>query len=528
MNLKHIIFLIIFCLIFAAMSVGSALSESYTYDEPLHLQEGIAALTKHTFDVDPLNPPLIRELAVLQGSTLQQARRVILMLSAALMVAVFFVTKKYFGVPAALFALVLFTFEPNILAHSHYVTLDMGFTLFFFLCWIACVKFLQKGSLRSALVFGLTLGLAMASKVSAVMYMGASGVVYAFFRHSGQGPGIQKVREVHWIPTFAGMTMTALFVVWGAYFFTTDVVIKEREDATRVSSRIIAFVKDKHIPFLASVVMFGKTQKIPLGQYLALAKNTVIYARQPKSVFFLGEAFEKSRWYFMPVNVMLKTPLPLLILFLIGIIRGRKNKHLVIFLAPVIGIFAFASFSGISPWVRYVLPIYPFMIIIAATTITTFKRLPAKWYLLFLVVWYVIGTMREYPHFLSYANEIIQPAKRYEAFYDVNIEWGEKLPAIARFVKDNPDKTIYLSYFGTDDGDQYGLVSDIPWETYKFVGVCAFHKINDGSGETVRLISASNWYYCGYNKQEEFKEDEIAAVYEKTFLVFKENPRQIE
>src|SRR5690242_20674914 len=109
MKFTHILFVIIFCFLFAALAVGSARNESVTYDEPLHMQEGIAALTRHTFDVDPLNPPLVRELAALPivGETIVQApspltpniafgRLVIITLSLCLLIAVFLVTKTYF------------------------------------------------------------------------------------------------------------------------------------------------------------------------------------------------------------------------------------------------------------------------------------------------------------------------------------------------------------------------------------------------------------------------------------------------
>jgi hypothetical protein len=58
-----IIISFIFISIFFALSFLSAKNESLTYDEVVHLQEGLNALKYHKFEIDTNNPPLIRELA---------------------------------------------------------------------------------------------------------------------------------------------------------------------------------------------------------------------------------------------------------------------------------------------------------------------------------------------------------------------------------------------------------------------------------------------------------------------------------
>lgn len=542
MKVHHWIFLIIFSALFFALSLGSALNESFTYDEPLHVQEGINALTKHTFNIDPLNPPLVREiLALPMALTASRGvfplKFIVITCSIVLLFGVFFVTKTYIGMLPAMLSLVLFTFEPNLLAHSHYLTLDMGFTLFFFLAYVAFLEFMRVKTFRSALLFGFTFGLSLASKISAIAYMALSAVVYFPLCRSraGGNPEFGSRVKPGMTIKIVGMTVVAFFVVWASYFFTTDVVIKEREDATRVSSRIIQFAKDKHVPLIAEIVTLGKTQKIPLGQYLALVKNTAIYARQPKPVFYLGEAYEKSRWYFMPVNILLKTPLQLLILFGIGLLDAvrRKKYKVLYFLPPILAILLFASISGISPWIRYVLPMYPCMIMVAASSVYVIRRPLGKLYLVILILWYIYGTMMQYPYFLSYANEILKPGKRYEAMYDVNIDWGEKLPSVREYIDRVGPKEVKLSYFGTDDGDRYGLKSDIPYETYKVVGICGFHTIRrdskTDSGQVrmtkngqgiMTIISVPNWYYCGYYKDPQYKENKIREVVEESFFVF--------
>ena len=54
------------------------------------------------------------------------------LLSLLLGLLVFLAGREMFGVGAGLFALALFVFEPNIIAHGAYVTTDMGLSCFMF------------------------------------------------------------------------------------------------------------------------------------------------------------------------------------------------------------------------------------------------------------------------------------------------------------------------------------------------------------------------------------------------------------
>ncbi|MEK9143475.1 MAG: hypothetical protein AAB481_02520 [Patescibacteria group bacterium] len=128
-----------------ALSIGSALSESLTYDEVFYLEEGRGILMG-AVSRDPYNPPLmpiltglplIAGLDTLIRSPLPMykafpARMVTVTLGVILLVATSIVGARIFGTPVGLVAAFLLAFNPNILANSHYVTSDVGVTLFFF------------------------------------------------------------------------------------------------------------------------------------------------------------------------------------------------------------------------------------------------------------------------------------------------------------------------------------------------------------------------------------------------------------
>ena len=78
-------------------------------------------------------------------------------------------SRKKFGEPSALLALTLFAFDPNLIAHGRYATTDLASAAFFFFACIAWIAFLeQPGKGRLALA-GIVLGLALATKHSALI-----------------------------------------------------------------------------------------------------------------------------------------------------------------------------------------------------------------------------------------------------------------------------------------------------------------------------------------------------------------------
>src|ERR1700692_3696350 len=76
-----------------------------------------------------------------------------------------------FGDGAALFALVLVVFEPNMIAHGAYVTTDMGISCFIFASIYALYRYVKAPSVSRLSVLGLATGLALASKHSGVLLL---------------------------------------------------------------------------------------------------------------------------------------------------------------------------------------------------------------------------------------------------------------------------------------------------------------------------------------------------------------------
>ena len=70
-----------------------------------------------------------------------------------------------------------------------------------------------------------------------------------------------------------------------------------------------------------------------------------------------------------------------------------------------------------------------------------------------------------YPHFLAYFNELTGgPDKGYLYVVDSNLDWGQDLKRLSRWVKENNIEKIHLDYFGWSDPVYY-LGTKFQWLT---------------------------------------------------------------
>jgi hypothetical protein len=364
-------------------------------------------------------------------------------------------------------------------------------------------------------------GLGCASKVSFIPYFAFSAFVIVLYKLFKEKQVLQlRYGNILLFFFVAGIT------IWSTYFFNWHVVIKERNGANRVSGKITAFAKQHNVPILASIVTFGKTQPIPLGDFLATTKNNLLRSNAP-NCFFLGRYYDSCAWYFMLINTLLKIPLIFILLAVVSVWTTNKsnNKNLFLVVIPILCTFFIGSNTGkIYPYVRYILPIFPFIAIFSAVSWNVWqKSIGTKILLAALCMWYVASTLSTFPNFLSYANEFAgYPNQRFLVLTDNNLDWGQTLPNVKQYIDGVKPRTILFSYFGRDNADLYGLKSDKPYGSYRNNEICEFHTIaaHNDKGRDIIMISASNWWFCGYYKQKQFSKDKIKNVIAESILVF--------
>jgi hypothetical protein len=193
-------------------------------------------------------------------------------------------------------------------------------------------------------------------------------------------------------------------------------------------------------------------------------------------IFYLVGQLSREGWlHYFPVALLVKTPIPLLILFAIALVMGvrrfgvRRNPGfaLSLLLPPLLFFVFFMFMKGSNYGVRYVLVCFPFFFILSGIILQNPVNLRNLWMriaLAVLLVWHIAGSIYISPHYLTYFNEMPGgPRGGIRVLADSNLDWGQQLKELRRYMDEKGIKEIALSYTGPLDPRAYG----IPWKPFR-------------------------------------------------------------
>jgi len=181
--------------------------------------------------------------------------------------------------------------------------------------------------------------------------------------------------------------------------------------------------------------------------------------------YLLGEVRYGGWWYFYIVALVVKTPLPLLVLGLAGLVQlfrdGWRRSHSweVAPAALFVALLAFCSvFSHINIGVRHVLMLYPLLALGAArATLGLYEavrvlRLPALRLtggalLAAVFAWQVLVPLRAWPDYLAYFNETVAEPRR--VLVDSDLDWGQDLRRLEERLAELHVPRVSLGYRGS-------------------------------------------------------------------------------
>jgi hypothetical protein len=336
---------------------------------------------------------------------------------------------------AGILALTLYVFDPNLLAHSRLAMTDFAPTALAVFALYAFDRWLQQINNRTWLVItGIFTGLMLASKFSLIMF-GVAMVILVILRFIKSNQRVSALIGVLFI------FIIAVFTVWGVYAFQIGPVN----------------------PGGVSVPAPGFWREWQSAQY---------YLKQPWPNYLFGQTSETGWWYYYPVALLVKTPLPLLLLFVAALIRTtikRTWRTDLIFLLPSLLLFISLLFSTNNLGYRYLLPIVPLLIVyvsglwprtISHSLLPSFPLSKTRLALLALLIWSIIGALRIYPYYLTYFTEIAGgPDRGRYILSDSNIDWGQDMVGLKNYVEQNQIDGLKLSYFGIAHPTAYGLAT---------------------------------------------------------------------
>ena len=491
--------LIILVLIFIGLALTSIRGKSGTMDElSHHIPSGYVFLTKGDFVFATDSPPLARYLVAapllamdvklpddrsfwakddrsefarefifdlnrkIAGSMLFYARLPMILLGAIGGIFMFFWVRRHYDQVTAVIAAIFYFLSPNILAHARLATTDIAATVLIMCAVFSFWDFISRYDKKSAVITGLFIGLAAMAKYSALLMLPVFSLIVAgtIFRDAFRTRQFSGKKLL----MFCLCLGISVIVLWAGYLFEfkpfLENVLRPEAKAEFLSGRLQGIfpggsVKIKEILY---------TVPVPLGSYALGVLGVLKHGAEGARTFFMGKTLYSGHPLYYIVAFFVKTPIPVIVLFFTGIglsCRDQGKRSLNLYFVSMITIFmVMASRANLQLGLRYVLPVYPFIFVVAAYAAARFSAKGSYFRAICIAigVWYLIIQALIWPDYLSYFNEAIGgPGNGYKYLKGSNLDWGQDLPALKKYMDINGINEVVLSYSGSSDPLYHGI-----------------------------------------------------------------------
>jgi Dolichyl-phosphate-mannose-protein mannosyltransferase len=471
-------------------------SDSATFDETPHVGDGLAILDRADFRLNPEHPPLLKMWAAmplhakrlalpdyasaawqrgdqwtfgfetLNGPRsaverrdpmllLVPARAMVLGLGVLLGVLVWAWSRSLFGPNGGLVSAFLFALSPTMLAHAHLVTTDLAAALGFVLSVTAFRRYLMAPSLTNAIGAGLATGIALLVKFSTLV-LGPILLVLAAVQVAFPHEGATRKRVFgSAVRGLVAVAVLSVASIWSAYQFryaaspdsTYTVPWDARAQLGHGIPSAISFLREHRL--LPEAYLFGLTASI----------------QDAKAESYLnGEVSDEGwAWYF-PEALALKTPPAFLALAALALLVGLRHARLRAFTAaclvvPVVVYAVSCMTSGLNLGHRHLVPIEPFLFVACGSLVAVVDQSRRRrWIAGALLAGYAVSFAFATPRYLTYFNAFAggrAGGGRY--LLDSNLDWGQDLIRLKRWMSRHGETEIALAYFGTGDPQAYGI-----------------------------------------------------------------------
>lgn len=499
----------------------SLIQESATFDETVHITGGLCYWSFDDYRINPengnfpqrlaafpllfekkMNPPVYSGNPSIEANEWITAydflykrgnnpdrlfmlgKTMIVLMSLVLGLLVYFWSRKLFGPGGAAFSLILYALCPTVLAHARLVTSDLAAALCFIASAWTIWHMLQKITVPRLILSSVCLAVLFLSKMSAPMIIPMYLIMIAVrIKHCDEleivipGRILRLKTQASQIFAFllTGMinVIVIVFFIWMAFGFRYSMMNNDIAGSQVMEQNWQDITKDTGLP--GKLIEFSRQHRILPEAYLfgfqfVLKKSAYRYS------YLNGEYSLTGWWYYFPYACLVKTPLPLLGIFIIILLLGLKKIRAVkaeaaksalypytplITLISVYGVFAMAANMNIGH--RHVLLLYPAAYILAGGGLALLKRASAylRFTAGFLLLWFIAESFSIWPHYLAYFNQLTGgPKSAYRHMVDSSLDWGQDLKGLGKWLKSNglPDQRktdVYVSYFGIASIDYY-------------------------------------------------------------------------
>ena len=493
--------------VLGAVQVLSVRQESQTWDEAFELASGYSYLKTGEYRISIEHPPLARVIAALPllwldprvpvehpswekrneyefgreflhfnrvdaDTLLQAARLPMILLTLCLGLAIALWTRRKLGAAAALFALLLFAFDPNVIANGRYVKNDAAVTLFAFLSCAAWGAFLENGRKSRLVMAAVTFGLALATKFSAVFLV----LVYvllgllAWWRRRSELPVRRLVLSFAVLMGIAGLVVVAVYAPHARSLAPVS-------NAARLKNPAIRMLEDTVTPYTKTGDILAWIGRGLGLQSHPLPEGIAVFARHSSvghQAYLLGMRSNLGWWYYFPVAFLVKTAVATLLALAIGLILAARLAFAAplkalpgrlraarfcwfVLVVPILVYVPLAMTSTINCGVRHLLPIYPFLFILLSAGLVSLSRygLVVRGLIAGLLI---VESAAIYPHYLAFFNAAAGgPGNGPRYLLDSNLDWGQDAKKLKAYVTEHNIARVCTCYFGSARIESYGI-----------------------------------------------------------------------
>ena len=468
--------------------------ESLTFDEGDHTFAGYMMWHAGDYGLNPEHPPLVKLLATIpvlgrnlwvpplqdrqfkaeayldgrdwlarnDGSSQHlvfEMRMAAGVLALALGLVVFFAAREWFGETAALIALVVLVFEPNVAGHSALVTTDVGVTLFFLASIYAFYRFVKEPSAARLMTAGIVAGLLLATKHSGILFAPMLVLLILWEILTSQS-GQRGRTALRLAGAFAAIVLIGVAVLWAFYGFR----FAARPPGLKFPT--VAEYSEPLSHFDQSVMNgFARLHLLPESYLIGLVDVKRMAQFYP--TFVLGHQLAHGVWWYFPLVILIKSTLGMLALvllscFAIVIGRLRKSREIAFLAIPWAVYLGVAMASGMNIGARHILPLYALAAILVGGGVAALAAHSRRWAWVCggLIAAHIVSALLAFPNYIPYANEAWGgPKNVHNLLSDANADWAQQLYQVKAWQDRHPGEECWFAYFAWPEIDPttYGI-----------------------------------------------------------------------
>jgi len=434
--------------------VAEAWADAPTFDEPVYVSAGLAAVLHHDVTLNEEHPPLPKVLAVLpvlfvhpvvpaDGSWAANdeqrygarfvaaqvaagklravtfaSRLIPLAESAAVALVLFGVAGELGGPAAGALAGMLWLASPLVLGLGHLDGVDVPFALGAALSSWALLRWLRLRSTRALAWLGLALAAAAETQVTGVLLVASAlAVVMAAQWRSGVARALARA-------ALAGVIVWA--VVWAVYIALDPVLLRQ-------------------LPML-----------VP-RPYLDGIRYLAVHDTMSSPAYVAGIAYTGGRWWFWPLSLVIKWPPTALLLLLAGaagcwwLAPDQRRRAGLAAGLPAVLLTAFTLAMPKDDGVRYLLPVLALWASVAASGLVAMlgalheerKRRAGAAAVAVLLGAALVSSAGSFPRSIAWTAWPFRPG--YAVATDSDIDWGQGFYVLRSW---SAGRDPWVAYFG--------------------------------------------------------------------------------